>query len=876
MHGQIIGSFYLKPLSAYGMEAHLKFHDISSEPTPIIPYQRCIAKTTPLGTPGTTVLDHCLHTAEVARSLLTCGAKVWSELASSLLPVVAAHDIGKVSPGFQQYILQDHLREIQPELMGQTGFAKNHAWLSGLTLKRYLSGQSNADQLANIVAVHHGSLRPDKTSGDEAEVHGGKAWSKERDRLLEELQCKLGAFSSQNLTNGETSYVSGLTSVSDWIASDERFFDPATPIPWTEVKARAEFAVRQCGFFKPELRAGLSFEDIFGFAPHALQSDFTELAIRRGLHILEAPMGMGKTEAALFASYKLMEKGENQGLYFALPTRLTSNRIYRRIQRFLAKVSTSDTSAKLAHGSAWLEEFSFGGGELDPARSWFVPAKRSLLHPFAIGTIDQALYAVLRVKHNFVRSFALAGRVVVLDEVHSYDAYTGTLLTTLVRHLLAMGCTVILLSATLTSEKRRAFFSNQRVRVEELAYPLITSEVAGESIKSIPSGGPAGREYGVSFGILSIKELAAHALDQARRGQCVLCVCNTVQRAQDLYAAIHAISDESGMEVGLLHSRFTPSDRTRHEEIWIGRLGKDGDRPRACILVATQVAEQSVDIDADYLITDIAPTDMLLQRMGRQWRHRYRERSTQRPETLVLLQGDPTEATTANEVISALGESSCRVYSPYLLWASWQTWCERTLVEIPYDIRDLLEETYKAREELPEYIKELEEHTERVVASLEAKAISASSTEAPLPILEDKEGVATRYSSLPTVDYLIVDHLEERSGTVRLTLPDAEEVFLARDTVDRALAVKLHSHVVRFPAYMLVGEGRSEKPALLQKHLPAHIGLLVREEDEGRLFLCGRATKLAYSSSFGLHTLGPVRQGFDPLDTSRYDDKESP
>ena len=135
-------------------------------------------------------------------------------------------------------------------------------------------------------------------------------------------------------------------------------------------------------------------------------------------------MGMGKTEAALYAAYRLIEAGFHSGLYFALPTRLTSDRIHERVKKFLSAISTEPSAVKLAHGQAWLQEFEYGAEDSDRAASsrpppWFNPSKRGLLFPFAVGTIDQALLAVLNVKHSFVRSFGLAGKVVILDEVHT-------------------------------------------------------------------------------------------------------------------------------------------------------------------------------------------------------------------------------------------------------------------------------------------------------------------------------------------------------------------------------------------------------------------------------------------------------------------------
>jgi CRISPR-associated endonuclease/helicase Cas3 len=134
-------------------------------------------------------------------------------------------------------------------------------------------------------------------------------------------------------------------------------------------------------------------------------------------------MGCGKTEAALAAAYQLIAAGKAAGLYFALPTQVTSNRIHLRVQPFVERISLHPAEVRLAHGASWLAETK-PPVELRPAssdidalehvragRSWFAFAKRALLAPFGVGTIDQALLGIVAAKHFFVRQFGLAGKV---------------------------------------------------------------------------------------------------------------------------------------------------------------------------------------------------------------------------------------------------------------------------------------------------------------------------------------------------------------------------------------------------------------------------------------------------------------------------------
>jgi len=150
-----------------------------------------------------------------------------------------------------------------------------------------------------------------------------------------------------------------------------------------------------------------------------------------------------------------LSSGQSSGIYFALPTQLTSNKIFDRFQDFLGEVLADDCPHRslLLHANAWLFETDMGE-EGRPGGAWFNQSKRGLLAPFAVGTIDQALMAAMNVKHGFVRAFGLAGKIVILDEVHTYDAYTGSLMDALVQLLRQLNCTVIILSATLNQERR--------------------------------------------------------------------------------------------------------------------------------------------------------------------------------------------------------------------------------------------------------------------------------------------------------------------------------------------------------------------------------------------------------------------------------------
>ena len=216
-------------------------------------------------------------------------------------------------------------------------------------------------------------------------------------------------------------------------------------------------------------------------------------------------MGCGKTEAALWAAHRLIAAGMNDGLYFALPTQVTSNRIHQRVAPFFAQRSRIPRRCgsrmalrgwRIARRCNCIQPRATteAGEHVRAGRSWFASSKHALLARFGVGTVDQALQGVVAVKHFFVRRFGLAGKVVILDEVHSYDVYTGALITQLIHELLALRCSVIVLSATLTQERRKdlvAAAGGDPLSIASSAYPLIT--VARTDAAPVESRGRGGR-----------------------------------------------------------------------------------------------------------------------------------------------------------------------------------------------------------------------------------------------------------------------------------------------------------------------------------------------------------------------------------------------
>ena len=746
----------------------------------------CLAKTRKMENgvePGYTVVSHCHIVGAVARELLQ---RMPILLRQKLFPqgselVAASHDVGKVSPAFQLKIFRSiNGQTYTPPGLKTVSHLKESCWgghpgVSQVTLEAIRTGR----YAPKIVGLHHGySPRVEGKLAADSQF-GGEAWQQARERLLENLKKEFDCEWPDIEDEDQARVLAGLATVADWIGSGS-FFDEPTP-DWQD---RIVPAVDIAGFIPPGVREGLGFEEIFGFPPRESQKIFYQQSCQPGIYILEAPMGLGKTEAALYAAYRALNENNATGIYFALPTQLTSEKIHERVGAFLNAILLPESVhriPRLLHGNAWLKEMEMGE-EGEPGHSWFNARKRGILAPFAVGTIDQALMAVMNVRHGFVRAFGLAGKVVILDEVHSYDAYTGLLLDELVATLRRLHCIVIILSATLTRERRQSFLEQP---VHNLEYPLITSQPADtDSPTELPVTGQADRTVTIR---LQTEDQPAmeEALQRAEDGQQILWIENTVQEAQKHYAVLAARAAGMEIECGLLHSRFTAVDRQHNEGHWVGLYGEEGiglRTSRGRILVGTQVLEQSLDIDADFMVSRIAPTDMLLQRLGRLWRHSRTPRpGTARHEAWLL---SPLLPDAVESPHQAFGNTAY-VYVPYVLCRTLEVWHEIEKVNLPGDIRSLIEATYEERREsgaMARWQHELE-HGNRFRKGRQQLRQLARIGLSSIGQTQSDDEAATRYSDRDSIDVLLlrsVRTIREKQAT-EVTFLDGEVLLLPRN-----------------------------------------------------------------------------------------------
>jgi len=794
--------------------------------------------------------------------------------------LAALHDVGKVTPGFQRKC-GAWLRQHAFAPASFVGFEDDHAKVSQKALQDRLGENSALRLWAAIVGAHHGRLKGDRLPplGD-----GGDAWAAERQRLIDELLREFGPLPDEPPVGQSPSdnaalwFNAGLVAVADWLASDEHTFPPSGPLSSEEIPARAARQIEGIGLRPLPCPAGRTFHDLFGFEARRLQTALADSATAPGLYIVEGPMGCGKTEAALAAAYNLLSTGQATGLYFALPTQITSNRIHRRVGEFLRRLSP-DAAPRLIHGNSWLLDTGrkppVNPAVADPkdgelresaarARDWFASPRRALLAPAGVGTVDQALLGVVAAKHFFVRQYALAGKVVILDEVHSYDLYTGTLIDVLIRRLRELGATVIVLSATLTAARRRDLLAVADSATLSNAYPLLSASV-GDS-----GGDPAaphvhetpidpGPSKTVQVCLVQPESLPDACLERARHGECVLWIRNTVDEAQETYRRLSAGKCAGGPEIGLLHSRFPQFRREQEEDRWIEALGKERARrpTNGCVLVSTQVAEQSVDIDADLLITDLAPTDMLLQRIGRLWRHeRQRPRGAERQ---VWIAAPPLDEcglrnSSASELKKAFGKSA-KVYAPYVLVRTLAEWRPRASLLLPADMRPLLEATYRDVPDEPDAWQELRNDLKRVREKLRRAAEQATAVWSN-PALSDREDVQTRWNGMPTAMLLAVRRRWELPGAdahraVGLTLLDGTSCEARTGGWDFTTAKAIHRNLIRIPLWPVRARLRQDL-SWLREYVPGACAACRLTDDHLRFLDGGDESCLRYTDELGV------------------------
>ncbi len=657
----------------------------------------------------------------------------------------AIHDIGKATPAFQTkkgFSSSNRMDTKIIDKLESSGFEElcNLCLADADKSRHSIAGEyllknifNVGEDIVSIVGAHHGKPDDDFCSIDAQSAYCANYYQDEKNKTIQDrwksVQSALfnWALDITSFTNVEQLpkiskpaqvIYSGLLIMADWISSNTDYFPLFEFESNVSNNERFERGIQLwCKNLPYQVKDYPGVEEIykcrFGFEPRDFQRVVysTVSSIQDpGIIIIEAPMGIGKTEALLVSSEILAKKSGCSGLFFGLPTQATSNGMFGRVHGWLKDLTGRyglTQSLRLCHGKAalneemnkLLQESSFQDINVDDTdngcvfvNEWFSGRKKTALDDFVVGTVDGFLLCALKQKYLALRHLGFSKKAVIVDEVHAYDTYMQQYLEEAVCWMGAYGVPVIFASATLPLDKRKslilAYLRGKGFKSRDITF---TDEICGNHYPLVSY--TDGKEVKCEKGFLNItdktvavrrlnKEEILNQVNDLLEGNGIVgIIVNTVNEAQTLGAKL---KERFGKDtVFILHSAFIATDRIDKELSLLGMIGKNGKRPEKKIIIGTQVIEQSLDIDFDVLITDLCPVDLLLQRIGRLHRHD-RKRPEKHSNPVVYVMG------TSDSFVFESG-SVC-VYGKYYLIRTQYYLPEK--IRIPSDIPCLVNKVY--------------------------------------------------------------------------------------------------------------------------------------------------------------------------------------
>jgi len=602
-----------------------------------------------------------------ARLEHAAGENLSPELLARLAVLCFLHDIGKLHPGFQAKGWPDgtwreqkhgHVHEGAAIFLadGPPAIAK-HLCIDDL-------GRWGVDiNLLSAALAHHG--RPFVPNS-----RGGKNWKVVKTPQVQydpviaamEIGEALRRWFPLAFSLGDRQLPSrpefhhlfcGFVALADWLGSDQRFFPfvaELDPDYIGKAREQANRAISSIGLDTTQLQTiadrRLDFSLITGFAEQRVsQRLVTTLSADEQMVILEAETGSGKTEAAFWHFARLFNTGKVDGLYFALPTRASAIQLHHRVNTMLSRFLGPDAPEAILAVPGYLKSGDVEGRALP---GWQVrwedegevpddilesrwaaeSAKRYLAATVAVGTVDQAMLAALQVKHAHLRGSAMSRSLLLIDEVHASDSYMTEVQNHLLHLHVSRGGYALLMSATLGSRARAKWLGTPPPSFEEaieIPYPAIWTNSTKEP-ESAPSKEPHKSVTMALMPTMDPIDSARLAITAAAVGARVLVIRNTVDAAVSTWKAVREAGEgnlllKAADGPALHHGRFAPEDRKRLDRAVEDALSPKTRSGEGVIVIGTQTLEQSLDIDADLLITDLCPIDVLLQRIGRLHRH---------------------------------------------------------------------------------------------------------------------------------------------------------------------------------------------------------------------------------------------------------------
>lgn len=607
---------------------------------------------------GKKLIDHLLEAGHIAHALLTYGrgknaiqhiAKLLNVDVNKLIDLICfligTHDVGKTHPTFQLNLNEsntccDEIHDTITKLalndlicandvgeMRHERYSRDilYEYFNDLGLDKY-----SYKYLADIVVFHHQgkSGNPDEPVvcyGSETEDRW-KEWKNVQRQLIGKVRSLwntdadfVQSLENKKYTNGLCYFILSVMVTSDWIVSGKHWARKLYEC-WNDIeKAAVQFITENELCCKPikDYLGNLSWGNVFSFSKNDLQKSVTETTYYgSNVCVIEYPCGYGKTEAALALALKL--GSDKSGIYLGAPTMSTAKGLANRC-RNIAKSAGIDMNIPEFDSSMIWEDSEM---EKIPRELWTSKTRHQMLYQFAVGTIDQILKSVIQYRYSCIGMLGLSDKVIIIDEVHAYDAYMLTELKALIKWCNFLNVPVILLSATLPTATKQQLFSASGIKadIKEYSnkYPLITYAYNGKLIQEHIDC--VGKDVNISTIETndSLKTLFDSALSV--ESGCIALITQTVDDAFALYDMLNDV--ETGCDVILYHGRMSVSDKSDKVKELLRLFGKDrSERPKKAIVVATSIIEQSLDVDFDYMFTALAPIDLLIQRLGRVHRH---------------------------------------------------------------------------------------------------------------------------------------------------------------------------------------------------------------------------------------------------------------
>lgn len=616
------------------------------------------------------------------------------------------HDLGKLSPAFQRQdkatsLIADKLcvgvikslYDTRHDSLGWSLWSRiGSSVLSGVAEPKNLIA---ANTIMRCATGHHGKPPTSIGAGtritaeayfNQEDIQTGLDWAVWATNYFKPVFPKAAAIERASW------WIAGIITLADWLGSNIDWFPYAQEVTNTQeyferALAQADRAITESGVVLP--RSHRSYAQLFpSYVPTDVQQAVLDLPTKDSAFFLvvEESTGGGKTEAALSAA-----GGSN--FYFGLPTMATSNGLWSRVGHL-------DGQQTLIHGKRW-----FIPNAMDRASAWLNDnGRKALLADIGVGTIDQAMIAVMYARYGTLRLAGLAGKTLIIDEVHAYDTYMKKIQEVLIEMHARSGGSVILLSATLPLSHRedyaQAWCRGANVIAPKLlkhSFPLITfidsdgHVIERDDLASrYQKDSAAGRRVAIET-CSDEDEIVERILNEAQSGKCVAWIRNTVGEATEAYSRLHRM----GAKVSLFHSRFVINDRTAIERQVMADFGKDSVQPDRAgkILIATQVIEQSLDLDFDFMVTDLCPVDLLIQRAGRLHRHERGIWSVARGLPVLVVYAPAMTENPSSSWIKDWSKGSSFIYADHSkLWLTLKLIADG--FSLPVDARRLVEGVY--------------------------------------------------------------------------------------------------------------------------------------------------------------------------------------